>query len=63
MVIKKLTIASMWLLGLGSKLYARNMPPMLDKTLHDVHAESFSSTPKSNKPNKSSVGRVVICKH
>ena len=40
MVIKKLTIASMWLLGLGSKLYARNMPPMLDKTLHDVHAES-----------------------
>ena len=63
MVIKKLTIASMWLLGLGSRLYASNMPPMLDKTLHDVHAEFFSSTPKSNKPNKSSVGRVVICKH
>ena len=55
MIITEPAVASIWLLGLGWKLYCTNM---LQYRSYSIHEESFSSTPKLSNKKKGFAGKV-----
>ena len=61
MFITEPVVPSERILGLGSKLYPRNMQRMLKRDLVRFMQFFLSSTPKSRKQKKSSAGRVLFC--